>query len=109
MNFRRDRDAHVAGSMDEHLEHDSESQLSVIAEKMKKIKSAAQDIEGEVRSQQTLLESIEAAMLRTRGAVGNVMGKLVKLPEEGITTRTGCYLIAAVVSLFLILYYFFTR
>jgi hypothetical protein len=48
-------------------------------------------------------------MGRTRGLLGGTMTKLKNLMEGGFTTRHMCYLVAAIVVLFLIFYYAFAK
>lgn len=42
--FRRERENHIAGSMEEQLENDNETRLTIIAEKVKRIKGVAYDM-----------------------------------------------------------------
>ncbi len=48
-------------------------------------------------------------MARSKGIVTNMLGRVTRIREEGITTQTSLYIVLAVVVVFLILYYVFRR
>lgn len=63
--------------------------------------------EGEVREQNRLLDDLENAFARSRVWFKQGFSRLASVSESPITTRTACYLVAALVVLFLLMYWLF--